>query len=267
MRLVKKVQKSGFSANKQLIKVSNNISACNVLLLTFVEGLNISMTSCLNVQKSPLNLVKCHSSSDDVCGLVQLEHTYNQNEMYGDNYGYRSGLNQSMVNHLKNKHSKLYKKLKFKTSDYVLDIGSNDGTFLKLFPKSLNRVGCDPTAKKFKRFYTSSIKVIPKLFNKKSSKLIKGKFKLISCIAMFYDLSNPIEFLKLVEDKLEKDGIFHVEIAYLPLIYKTLSFDRLLMPFNFNFKAWTVECSKEELYCIENLKNLIILRKSSSILV
>ena len=212
VKLYKKINSCRISNDKKLIKVCDFGS----IKLTGV----FPKTRKNQIQSTPLQVVFSNKSK-----LLQLNHNYNFSQLFGMNYGYRSGLNQSMVNHLKNKHSKLYKKLKFKTSDYVLDIGSNDGTFLKLFPKSLNRVGCDPTAKKFKRFYTSSIKVIPKLFNKKSSKLIKGKFKLISCIAMFYDLSNPIEFLKLVEDKLEKDGIFHVEIAYLPLIYKTLSFD------------------------------------------
>ena len=130
-----------------------------------------------------------------------------------------------MVQHLKKKYLKLNKKLKLGSKDKILDIGSNDGTFLNFFSKKSLRVGCDPTSKKFGKYYDQSIKKIPNIFNKYSSNKINGKFKLISSIAMFYDLSNPLEFCNLVEKKLEKNGIFHVEIAYLPFILKTYSFD------------------------------------------
>ena len=50
------------------------------------------------VTSGPLELMKCFGP--EACGLVQLRHTYDSSEMYGDNYGYRSGLNQTMVRHL-----------------------------------------------------------------------------------------------------------------------------------------------------------------------
>src|SRR5438874_41883 len=54
------------------------------------------------VTRGPLRLVKCVGGAD-ACGLLQLEHSYDLGEMYGDNYGYRSGLNASMVAHLHRK--------------------------------------------------------------------------------------------------------------------------------------------------------------------
>mgnify|MGYP001227600080 CR=1 FL=1 len=212
VKLYTKITKCRISNDKKLIKVCDfgNIK------LTGVFPKNRKK----KIKSTPLQVVFSNKSK-----LLQLNHNYNFSELFGMNYGYRSGLNQSMVNHLRDKKFKLDKRLKLQKKDSILDIGSNDGTFLKLFSKSINRIGCDPTAKKFKKFYPKSIKVFPKLFNQQSSKFIKGKFKLISCIAMFYDLSNPTEFLKLIEKKIEKNGIFHVEIAYLPLIYKTFSFD------------------------------------------
>ena len=212
VKLYKKITKCRISNDKKLINVCDfgNIKLTGVFPKSRKE----------KIKSTPLQVVFSNKSK-----LLQLNHNYNFSELFGMNYGYRSGLNQSMVNHLRDKKFKLNKKLKLNKKDSILDIGSNDGTFLKLFSKSLNKVGFDPTAKKFKKFYPKSIKVFPKLFNKQTSKFIKGKFKLISCVAMFYDLSNPIEFLKLIEKKIEKNGIFHVEIAYLPLIYKTFSFD------------------------------------------
>jgi hypothetical protein len=155
--------------------------------------------------------------------LVQLKHNYNQSKLFGNNYGYRSGLNRSMIEHLKNKSKKLTSVLKLKKNDYILDIGSNDGTFLNSFNKNLKKFGSDPTAKKYKKFYNKNISVVTDLFpNKKISK-VKKKFKLISSIAMFYDLSNPIKFCFEVAKILDLKGIFHVEIAYLPdIINKNL---------------------------------------------
>ena len=105
-----------------------------------------------SVTVGPLNLVKCHGD-DSACGLLQLEHTYDPDEMYGDNYGYRSGLNTKMINHLRDKVAKICSEVKFQTGDVVIDIGSNDGTSLAAYPKDLTLVGIDPTIKKFKHYY------------------------------------------------------------------------------------------------------------------
>ncbi len=207
-----KISKCRISEDKNLINICNfgNIK------LTGIFPRNKKKL----IDETPLQVVFSRKSK-----LLQLNHNYNLPKLFGNNYGYRSGLNSSMVNHLKKKYLKLNKKLKLGSKDKILDIGSNDGTFLNFFSKKSLRVGCDPTSKKFRKYYDKSIKIIPKIFNKYSSSKINGKFKLISSIAMFYDLSNPLEFCNLVEKKLEKNGIFHVEIAYLPFILKTYSFD------------------------------------------
>src|SRR4051794_10324034 len=84
-------------------------------------------------------------------GLLQLNHSYDASEMYGDNYGYRSGLNQSMVRHLQGKVRRLQALAPLRQGDVVLDIGSNDGTLLKAYQvKGIDRVGIDPTGAKFK---------------------------------------------------------------------------------------------------------------------
>ena len=93
------------------------------------------------VSKAPLELVWCPDS-----GLLQLAHSFNPTEMYGENYGYRSGLNQSMVQHLTRKIRNLEAKAGVKPADLVLDIGSNDATSLKAYTvPGLTRVGIDPT--------------------------------------------------------------------------------------------------------------------------
>ena len=102
-----------------------------------------------SVTTGPLCLVKC-TGSDEVCGLLQLEHSYDLDEMYGKNYGYRSGLNVSMVDHLGNKVKKILDKIELSEGDLVIDIGSNDATSLKAYSGNHLKVGIDPTGKKLR---------------------------------------------------------------------------------------------------------------------
>ena len=157
--------------------------------------------------------------------LLQLKHNYNQSLLFGENYGYRSSLNQTMKNHLIKKSKNISKILNFSKGDAILDIGSNDGTFLNSFSNKLVKYGVDPTSKKFKKYYNKDIKVIPSIFNSKIFKKNTTKFKFISSIAMFYDLADPMLFCDDVSKILHQDGIFHVEIAYLPDILNKFSFD------------------------------------------
>ena len=107
-----------------------------------------------NLTKGPLKLVKCQENEKS-CGLLQLQNSYDLKELYGDNYGYRSGLNLSMVNHLKNKISNIQKIANLKSNDLIIDIGSNDGTTLSFYSPELHLVGIDPTALRFKEYYKS----------------------------------------------------------------------------------------------------------------
>src|SRR5882762_2045265 len=104
----------------------------------------------------PLDMVWCPDS-----GLLQLKQSYSLEEMYGENYGYRSGLNQSMVRHLKNKINTLERLIKPGSKDIVIDIGSNDATSLKAYTADCLKVGIDPTGLKFKEYYIGGIELIP----------------------------------------------------------------------------------------------------------
>ena len=98
-----------------------------------------------DMYKGPL-LVKCDEKKGG-CGHVQLEHTFDLPTMYGDEYGYRSGLNGSMVRHLKEKAVKIMADTKLDSGDIVVDIAGNDGTFLGFFPHDLQLMSIDPTSR------------------------------------------------------------------------------------------------------------------------
>ena len=176
------------------------------------------------ITRGNLDLVWCKE-----CTLLQLKQSYSIDEMYGDNYGYRSGLNNSMTLHLQKKIQYLEIFAKLKTNDIVVDIGSNDATSLKSYLGNYKKIGIDPTGHKFKEFYTSDIILINDFF---SAELFKEKFptqkaKVVTSIAMFYDLDDPTNFVKNIYEILDDNGIWHFEQSYLPSMLRTNSYDTL----------------------------------------
>lgn len=179
-----------------------------------------------NLTSAPLELVWSPSSQ-----LVQLKHSCDAAEMYGENYGYRSGLNPSMVAHLTSKARRLEKNAQLKNGDCVLDIGSSDGTLLCAYKgKNLFRIGIDPSAKDCKPIYQrKGMHLVPEFF---SSKIFKAFFphkkpRLITSVAMFYDLENPRRFVEEVHEVLEDGGFWHLEQSYLPTMLRQNSYDTI----------------------------------------
>ena len=176
------------------------------------------------VSKGPLDLVWCPDG-----GLLQLKQSYSLDEMYGDNYGYRSGLNTSMVRHLTNKIHALERLVILNQNDLVIDIGSNDATSLKAYKSKCRKVGIDPTGNKFKEYYTDDIFLIPTFFSASAFKkeFDIDKAKIITSIAMFYDLESPAAFVKDIEQCLADDGIWHFEQSYMPSMLRTNAYDTI----------------------------------------
>lgn len=180
-----------------------------------------------NITVGPLRLVKCTGGSE-ACGLLQLEHSYDLGEMYGENYGYRSGLNASMVKHLHGKVEAILERVDLGEGDLVVDIGSNDSTTLQAYPTSGPiLVGMDPTGVKFQKYYPPRIQLIPDFF---SSSLLKERFpgkkaKVITSFSMFYDLENPTAFMREIHEVLADDGVWVFEQSYMPTMLETNSYD------------------------------------------
>ncbi|HVE48313.1 MAG TPA: class I SAM-dependent methyltransferase [Casimicrobiaceae bacterium] len=177
-----------------------------------------------HVTSGPLELVWCADS-----GLLQLKHSYSPEEMYGENYGYRSGLNQSMVNHLTGKVRYLERLVALREGDFVLDIGSNDATTLKAYAaRGIQRVGIDPTGSKFRGFYTSDIKLVPDFFSAEAYRSVaREPARIVTSIAMFYDLEDPVDFVRQIAAILADDGVWHLEQSYMPSMLRTNSYDTI----------------------------------------
>lgn len=177
------------------------------------------------ITRGPLQLVKCIGAG--TCGLLQLAHTFDLGEMYGENYGYRSGLNPSMVAHLHAKVEKIMEMIDLKPGDLVVDIGSNDGTTLGAYPEWLSLVGIDPTSAKFKEFFPSHAKLIPDFFTAGLllSHFPSQKAKVVTSFSMFYDLDSPMSFMRDVYDVLADDGLWVFEQSYMPAMLEANSYD------------------------------------------
>jgi hypothetical protein len=178
------------------------------------------------ISRGPLRLVWC-----DKCRLVQLDHSFNAAEMYGDNYGYRSGLNRSMVEHLQNKCRSLERMARLQSGDVVIDIGSNDGTLLRSYQTAgLRKIGVDPTATKFRKYYDDHSELIGDFFSRE--KIVESlgqsaQASLITSVAMFYDLESPRAFIRDVRDTLTANGLWHFEQSYMPSMLRLNSYDTI----------------------------------------
>ena len=221
--MVKKISKCRICGNKELIPVVD-------LGEQYLTGIfPTSELMAKKITKGPLRLVKCHSKNN-CCGLLQLEHSYDLDEMYGDNYGYRSGLNKSMVEHLHNKVHKILEMVDLNPDDLVIDIGSNDGTTLSAYNKNLTLIGIDPTGNKFKEFYPDYIKLIPDFF---TDALVRSRYpdkkaKIITSFSMFYDLESPQDFVNQISNILDPEtGLWVFEQSYMPSMIEKNSYDTI----------------------------------------
>lgn len=181
--------------------------------------------------QSPLNLIRCGDYKNTGCGFVQLDTTANLCEMYGTTYGYFSSLSHTMVSHLLSKTKSLASHVGLQDGDCVLDIGSNDGTLLNSYsalgikPK---RYAVDPSCEKFLDRYEPDILAIVDFFPCPSSRNFpKSAFKIITSIAMFYDLDDPHSFVTHISELLHPEGIWALELSYFPLLQSQLTFDQI----------------------------------------
>lgn len=180
----------------------------------------------INPTIGPLELMVC--GGDNSCQLTQLSYSFPPHEMYGEDYGYNTSLNLSMVNHIKELVSDIEERIDITSSDCVLDIGSNDATLLLSYKDSdIRKFGIDPSAEKFSNLYKKSLLAVD-FFSKESIYSNFGnkiRFKVITAVSMFYDLDNPIQFLSDAESVLDDKGVIVLEQSYLLSMLETNSFD------------------------------------------
>lgn len=178
------------------------------------------------LRKIPATLVRCDPTRDEkACGLLQMVHSVPSTILYSA-YWYRSGTNQTMRDHLKGIADEAANMVNNEVAR-VLDIGCNDGTLLKYYPQAFVKYGVDPSD--VAQEVGDGIKVIQDIFpSGELRKNIDGKrFDIITSIAMFYDLEDPVAFVSGVKDLLSEEGIWIFEMSYMPSMLKMNSYDTI----------------------------------------
>ena len=167
---------------------------------------------------------------EEETGAVRLEKCAPLDTMYGK-YWYRSGINQTMKNELKGIADNILSLMKLKENDIWLDIACNDGTLLSFLPKNLVRIGIDPVDDTFKvESEKHADLIIQDYFSYDAyskSRFSKSKAKVITSIAMFYDLENPKSFIQDIDKVLDDDGLWVLQLSYTPLMIKQMAFDNI----------------------------------------
>lgn len=161
-------------------------------------------------------------------GLLQLFESFSPEKMYR-RYWYRSGINESMVAELKGITDSARKFIELNPGDTVLDVACNDGTLLSSWEKNLFRIGIDP-AKNLKSFSQKHANVIVEDFfsSKNFFNHAKEKAKVLTSIAMFYDIEDPNWFVREAKSVLHPEGIWIIQMSYMPLMLEQNAFDNIL---------------------------------------
>ena len=172
---------------------------------------------------TPIHLCMCQE-----CGLIQLRETTNSSELYEYEYGYRSGISNTMKTHLKEYQEEILSKVHLTSGDVIIDIGSNDSTMLQYYSPEIRRIGVDPTGKQFQEYY-GDVELLPDYFNYANviERFGEIRCKLVSSISMFYDLPDPVQFAKDIHSILHEDGIWTCEQSYILSMIDTNSIDTI----------------------------------------
>lgn len=180
----------------------------------------------------------------DENGSVRLEKAAPMNAMYGK-YWYRSGINLTMRNELKNIVESINKVYKLKENDLWIDIASNDGTLLSFLPKNILKVGIDPCDDTYKlEAEKHADLIIQDYFSAegfKKSKFGHQKAKVVTSIAVFYDLENPDAFIKDVDAVMDNDGLWVMQLSYTPLMIAQMAFDNICHEHIFYYSLFNLQ--------------------------
>ena len=162
-------------------------------------------------------------------GAVRLGEVAPPSAMWG-RYWYRSGTNATMTKELGKIVSEVVERVPYKPGDIWLDIACNDGTLLKQVPSDFVKVGIDPCDDSYYEESSKHATVVQDYFSKAAwdkAGYSGEKAKVITCIAMFYDLDDPHPFIQDMYDVLDDDGVIVLQMSYTPLMISQMAFDNI----------------------------------------
>lgn len=181
---------------------------------------------------------------DTETGVVKLDRVVSSDTMYGK-YWYRSGINSTMKKELSSIVNSIIDVVNLNSGDLWIDIACNDGTLLSYVPNNLTKIGIDPADNSFKVESENYADLIIQdyfsydVFNK--SKYGNMRAKVITTIAMFYDLENPKNFINDVFKVLDDNGVWVLQLSYTPLMIKQLAFDNICHEHNYYYSLFNIQ--------------------------
>ena len=177
-------------------------------------------------EQIPLELIFCEKKD---CGLLQLKHTASRESLYKE-YWFRSGLNEKMVDALKDITKSVEKRISLSENDIVLDIGCNDGTLLRSYQSKVRLVGFEPASNLMNEASKDTDLIINNFFSfyEFVQHFPNERIKVITSIAMFYDLEDPNSFVSDIVNCLDQDGIWVIQMAYLIPMLELNAFDNIV---------------------------------------
>ena len=168
---------------------------------------------------------------DEAIGAVRLKSdTLPPPEAMWGRYWYRSGTNATMTKELGSIVAEITDRVNYKPGDIWLDIACNDGTLLKQVPADFVKVGIDPCDDEFYKESSKHGTIVQDYFSQAAwdkSGYGAEKAKVITCIAMFYDLDDPNPFIKDLEYVLNDNGVIVLQMSYTPLMLQQMAFDNI----------------------------------------
>jgi len=201
------------------VKLEEIISLGNLYLSDFLQNNK-------KPKAFPLTLVLCKK-----CFLLQLKHTTPQSALYTERYGYKSGINQTMKDELKEIVEEALKRIEKPLNKIIaVDIGANDGTLLSFYPKKVHRIAIEPIKKFAKESQKNADEVINNFFTYENySKKIKNKkADIVTAISCFYDMEDPNKFVSDVKEMMDDEGVFIIQQNYLVGMLKLNAFDNIV---------------------------------------
>jgi len=222
-----------------MTKVYKNIQHCRVCgsadltAVVSIEEQYLSPTFVETNENNPLadirvpqTLVLCDRSNNaDACGLLQLKETVEPDYLYRE-YFYRSSVSDTMRKDLRNVVDDVVERARLEDNDVVVDIGANDCTMIGYFPSGLKRIGVEPAQNISWEGVDPSIKIVNNYFSQDvlNDTLKDKKVKIFTSCAMFYDLDDPNSFVADVKSLLHEEGVWCIQLSYLPLMLKNINF-------------------------------------------
>lgn len=176
--------------------------------------------------KAPMTLLLCdRHKNPNGCGLLQLKEAVDKDLLY-TNYFYRSATSSTMREDLRDVVRDVEQHVQLTDGDCIVDIGANDGTMLTYFPSTTQRVGIEPAKNIQWGHIDPSIKMVNDYFSQAAldKAQLSQKVKVFTSCAMFYDLEDPNSFVATIKSALAPNGIWCIQLSYLPLMLKNMNF-------------------------------------------